>query len=175
MLETALNQENADGMFFSNFFLTRILLSRVVFLFVPMITKRDKQQATDSTTKPQTMQTKNIKYMVIAITLLLRTITMITMATTAAMLLLLLMLMMVMMMTTTTMMMMMMMMMMMIMMMMMLMMMMVMILFMILMMTRTTARTQRTHDAIMTQWKRLHYVKTTSATSFGRNENVIIA
>ena len=27
----------------------------------------------------------------------------------------------------------------------------------------------------MTQWWRLHYVKTTSATSFGRNEDVIIA
>ena len=31
------------------------------------------------------------------------------------------------------------------------------------------------HNAIMTQWWRLHYVKTTSATSFWRSEDVIIA
>ena len=34
---------------------------------------------------------------------------------------------------------------------------------------------QRTNDAIMMQWWCLHYVKTTSTTSFGRNEDVIIA
>ena len=38
-----------------------------------------------------------------------------------------------------------------------------------------TIGSQRTHDAIMTQWWRLHYVQTTSTTSFGRYEDVIIA
>ena len=34
--------------------------------------------------------------------------------------------------------------------------------------------TQRTHGATMTHWWRFHYVETTSATSFRRNEDVII-
>ena len=37
------------------------------------------------------------------------------------------------------------------------------------------ANSQRTHNAIMTQRKRLHYVNTTSATSCWRSEDVIIA
>ena len=37
------------------------------------------------------------------------------------------------------------------------------------------APSRRTHDTLMTQWERLHYLETTSAMSFGCNEDVIIA